>query len=107
MLKTDRFQHDFVLDGHQFPGISENREEHWTLKLLVMPGIALLLALAIGLDELSTKVLVLFHALPTAPSAFILARQLGGDARLMAGILTTQTALAAVTLPLWVALLTK
>ncbi|MEC7489077.1 MAG: AEC family transporter [Pseudomonadota bacterium] len=78
-----------------------------SLKLLAMPGIALLLALAIGLDELSTKVLVLFHALPTAPSAYILARQLGGDARLMAGILTTQTALAAVTLPLWIALLTK
>jgi malonate transporter and related proteins len=47
---------------------------------------------------------VIFHALPMAPSAYILARQMGGDARLMAGILTTQTALAIVTLPIWISL---
>ena len=48
---------------------------------------------------------ILFYSLPTAPSAYILARQLGGDARLMTGILTTQTALSIITLPLWLALL--
>ncbi len=75
------------------------------IKLVAMPGVALCLAQIVGLDEASAKVLVLFHALPTAPSAYILARQLGGDARLMTGILTTQTAIAIVTLPLWLALL--
>jgi predicted permease len=30
---------------------------------------------------------------------------MGGDARLMAGILTTQTALAIITLPIWISLL--
>jgi len=59
-----------------------------------MPLIALLLALTLGLDNLSTRVLVIFHALPTAPSAYILARQMGGDARLMVGMLTAQTASA-------------
>ena len=57
------------------------------------------------MDTLAIKVLVIFHALPTAPSAYILARQMGGDARLMAGILTTQTALGIITLPAWIALL--
>lgn len=75
------------------------------LKLGAMPMIALGLAVLLGIDGLSAKVLVIFHALPTAPSAYILARQLGGDARLMAGILTAQTALAIVTLPLWIAFL--
>ena len=75
------------------------------LKLAVMPLIALALGTALGMDALAIKVLVIFHALPTAPSAYILARQMGGDARLMAGILTTQTALGIITLPAWIALL--
>ena len=61
----------------------------------------------VGLTGLTAKVVVIFHALPTAPSAYILARQMGGDARLMAGILTMQTALAIVTLPAWIAILGK
>ncbi|MEK9644580.1 MAG: AEC family transporter [Alphaproteobacteria bacterium] len=73
------------------------------LKLVAMPLIAFGIAQALGVGGLAAKVLILFHALPTAPSAYILARQLGGDAQLMAGILTAQTALAVVTLPLWIA----
>ncbi len=75
------------------------------LKLIAMPLIALCFAELMGVGGLAAKVLILFHALPTAPSAYILARQLGGDAQLMAGILTAQTALAVVTLPLWIAIL--
>ena len=75
------------------------------LKLVAMPLIALGFAQALGLTGAAAYVLVMFHALPTAPSAYILARQLGGDARLMAGILTTQTALAIITLPVWISLL--
>lgn len=75
------------------------------LKLAGMPLIALGFAELLGLTGPAAYVLVIFHALPTAPSAYILARQMGGDARLMAGILTTQTALAIVTLPAWIAIL--
>ena len=50
------------------------------------------------------EVAVLFAALPTASSSYIMSRQLGGDAPLMAGITTLQTLLAAVTLPLTLAL---
>lgn len=75
------------------------------LKLIAMPMIAFGFAQALGLTGAAAYVLVIFHALPTAPSAYILARQMGGDARLMAGILTTQTALAIITLPIWISLL--
>ena len=40
-----------------------------------------------------------------APTSYILTRQLGGDARLLAGIITVQTAYAMVTLPLVLTLL--
>jgi hypothetical protein len=38
--------------------------------------------------------------MPTASSAYILARQLGGDAPMMAAIITGQTLLSAITIPL-------
>lgn len=46
------------------------------------------------------SVAVLFASLPTASSAYILARFLGGDHELMAGIITSQTLMAFLTLPL-------
>jgi len=69
------------------------------LKLLVLPGMAWALARLIGLNGLETAILVLFAALPGATSAYILARQLGGDAELMAAIITVETALSMITLP--------
>ncbi len=74
------------------------------IKLGLMPALVLLLALALGLDPVSRDVALLFAALPTATSAYILARQLGGDAELMAALITAQTLLAMATLPLWLRL---
>ncbi|KTG26171.1 AEC family transporter [Halomonas aquamarina] len=74
------------------------------IKLLCMPACVLLLAWLLGLDPVSRDVALLFAALPTATSAYILARQLGGDAELMAAIITGQTLLAMLTLPFWLKL---
>ena len=41
------------------------------------------------------SILVLFAVLPTAPSSFILARQLGGNVGLMSSIITVQTLISA------------
>lgn len=71
------------------------------LKLLVFPAITWLIGSALGLQSLELQILVLLNATPTATSAYILARQLGGDHRLMATILTVQTIVSAATLPLW------
>jgi malonate transporter len=69
------------------------------LKLVVMPVIAWIAAWLLGLSVLEMQILVLFAALPTATSAYILARQLGGDHTLVATLLTAQTAASALTLP--------
>ncbi|MBY6031816.1 AEC family transporter [Marinobacter daepoensis] len=75
------------------------------LKLLVFPLLAAALAWMLGLEGLLVQVVVLLAALPTATSAYILARQLGGDAPLMAGIISGQTLLAMVSIPLMLSLL--
>jgi len=74
------------------------------IKLALMPAMVLALALLLDLDPVSRDVALLFAALPTATSAYILARQLGGDAELMAALITGQTLLAMATLPLWLRL---
>lgn len=75
------------------------------LRLLAMPVLAFTVATLLHLPPLESSVLVLFFALPTAPTAYVLTRQLGGDSHLMAGIITLQTLLAAISLPLIMALL--
>ncbi|QJQ95475.1 MULTISPECIES: AEC family transporter [Halomonadaceae] len=74
------------------------------IKLVLMPALVLIIALTLGLDPISRDVALLFAALPTATSAYILARQMGGDAELMAALITGQTLLAMVSLPLWLKL---
>lgn len=69
------------------------------LKFFAMPAVAIGFSLLLGLSFQEQSVLLLFAAMPTATSAYILARQLGGDAPLMAAIITAQTLLAMVVLP--------
>ena len=74
------------------------------LKLLLMPALAGALALWLRLSGTDLAVVVCCAAVPTSPSAYVLARQMGGDAPLLAQIITIQTVLAAVTMPLALAL---
>ncbi len=69
------------------------------VKLVAMPALMWSTCALVGLPPLSTAVAVLFAALPGATSAYILARQLGGDHEMMAAMITLQTALSAVSLP--------
>ena len=73
-------------------------------KLLLVPAVTGLAGLAMGVDGPMLVVAVLFNALPCSASAYALARQMGGDTALIAGIITTQTILAALTLPVMIAL---
>jgi len=75
------------------------------LKLIVLPALAYGLGAAFGAEGVALAVGVVFAAVPTATSAYILARQLGGDAAFMANLCTLQTLLALVTLPLALTLL--
>jgi predicted permease len=72
--------------------------------LLVKPAIGTGLALAAGLAGTPVEVVALACAVPTATSSYILARLLGGDAVLMAALVTTTTVAALATLPAVMAL---
>lgn len=75
------------------------------LRLLAMPVLAAGVALLFGLEGPAALVLVVFSAMPTAPTAYVLTRQLGGDGTLMAGLVTFQTLAAVLTIPVVLTLL--
>ena len=60
-------------------------------KFIILPLFIYFFGKMFGLDDIMISILVLFSVLPTAPSSFILARQLGGDISLMTSIITLQT----------------
>jgi predicted permease len=74
-------------------------------KLFLMPAVTAGLAALLGLGALPATIAILFMAQPTASTAYVQARAMGGDAPLMAAIITLQHLAAMVTLPLWVLLL--
>ncbi len=76
------------------------------LKLVLMPALALALALWFGLSGANLAIVAVCSSVPTASSAYVLARQMGGDAPLLAQIITLQTILAAVTMPIVIGLST-
>lgn len=69
-------------------------------KFVAMPLATLIACLAFGLHGPAAATALLFQALPTASSSYIMARQLGGDAPLMAGITAVQTVLAGLSMPI-------
>lgn len=79
------------------------------LKLVALPGLA---AVGLGLlgvggpaEAAVVGTVVLYAGLPCSASAYVLARQMGGDAPLMANVITAQTLAAVITLPLVLRLL--
>ncbi|WP_166369170.1 AEC family transporter [Psychromonas sp. SA13A] len=64
------------------------------------PLIAVALITYTGLNGVAAAVLLIAFITPTAPSSYILARQLGGDIESMASIITMQTLLAFILMPL-------
>ncbi|RPD93459.1 AEC family transporter [Candidatus Pantoea deserta] len=69
------------------------------VKLLFVPVITLLIGWWSGISGPVLATVVLFNALPCTPSAYIMSKLLGGDYRLSAGIISIQTVLASVTIP--------
>jgi malonate transporter and related proteins len=76
------------------------------LKLLALPLVAVQVCLLFAVSAPVAMAACFYCALPTAPNAYIMARQMGGDARLMASLITLQTLLAAITIPVGKAYLT-
>lgn len=70
------------------------------LRLVVLPTLVFAITYAMGLGHAETMALLIFFAIPTASSAYVLTKILRGDHSLMAGVIGLQTALSAITLPL-------
>ena len=75
------------------------------IKLLAMPLIVLLVAPYVGLDGIHFDIALVFAALPTASSAYILAQRMGGDGTRVAWLISAGTLLGMLSLPLWLVLL--
>ncbi|MCP3389190.1 AEC family transporter [Bradyrhizobium sp. CCGB12] len=73
-------------------------------KLVLMPALAMGLGVWFGLSGNSLAIVAICSAVPTSSSAYVMARQMGGDAPLLAQIITLQTIFAAVTMPVAIAL---
>lgn len=74
------------------------------LKLLLLPAITLALCHILGVQGNARVVAVLYAGLPCSATAYVMARQMGGDAPLLAGVITTTTVAAVATLPLVIVL---
>ncbi len=75
-----------------------------TINLVVKPALFLAAAFAVGLPTELTAIGLICTVAPTATSAYILARQLGGNAPLMAQIVTVSTMVSAITVTGWLLL---
>lgn len=69
------------------------------LKLTVLPISAMMIAVPLGVAGVNLSSVLLICAVPTAPSASILAARMGGDVRLIAAITGIQTVLALGSIP--------
>lgn len=75
---------------------------YWlAVKLLALPLLAWGVGQWLQLPSLQLQMLVMFAALPTASSAYILAVRLGGNGTIVAFLISAGTLLSMITLPLW------
>jgi predicted permease len=85
-----------LIHGHRKAIISSS-----VIQFLLKPAMVIVLCSLLSLPALATGILLIAFISPTASSAYILARQLGGDLDTMASIITLQTLLAFGIMPLW------
>jgi len=74
-----------------------------SLKLLLMPAVALAMALVLGLPEFQAKVVVAAASLPAGVNSWLIANRLGTGQRLASTSMTLGTALAAISTGVWLA----
>ncbi len=70
------------------------------IKLVLSPLLVYMLGTWMGFDPYLLSILLVFASVPTAPSGYILARQLGGNAEMMSAIITMQTLFSMLSMPI-------
>lgn len=71
-------------------------------RLLAVPAVAVAFAILFGLAPLESSVLLLFGALPTAQSCYVMTSAMGGDAAAVADLTSAEVIFSAITLPIWI-----
>lgn len=74
------------------------------IRLFVGPCVGVGIATLFGLEGNAFTAIVIACAVPSASNAFLLARLMGGDAKLMAELLTLQSVISIATIPLHLAI---
>jgi predicted permease len=74
------------------------------MRLILAPLIVFGACLLFGVAPLHTAVAVGIASTPTAAASYTFAREMGGDARLMAAIITATTILSFITMPIAITL---
>ncbi|NMM28053.1 MAG: AEC family transporter [Glaciimonas sp.] len=74
------------------------------VKLLAVPALAFGFGLWLRLPPLQLQMAVMFCALPTASSAYVLANRLGGNGPFVAFLVSAGTMLSVLSLPIWLSL---
>ncbi len=84
-------------------GVVERPTIAWFLavKLVAAPLVVLLLTRVWILPPMQREIALLFAALPTASSAYILAVRMGGNGAIVAFLISAGTVLSVITLPFW------
>ena len=77
------------------------------VKMLALPTAAWFIATSLGMSGVYFHVLVMFGALPTATSAYVLAVRMGGDGKSVALIISLSTLIGMITLPVAVGLMSR
>ena len=75
------------------------------IRHVILPAIAIGLTAALALPPQQRTIVVLFAALPTASSAYVLASRMGGDGSYVAGLVTLSTVLGMLSIPFWLGML--
>ena len=75
------------------------------VKMLAAPLVAFFVAKALGVTDVYLQVVVMFGALPTATSAYVLAVRMGGDGKVVALLVSASTLIGMVTIPFWLSIL--
>ena len=78
-----------------------------SLRHAVLPMIAIGLTAALVLGPEQRLIVVLFASLPTASNAYVLAARMGGDGAFVAGLVTVSTLLGMISVPIWLAVLSR
>jgi predicted permease len=74
------------------------------MRLAIAPSLTFAACLIVGVGPLPSAVAVGIASTPTAAAAYTFAREMGGDARLMAAIITATTLLSFLTMPIAITL---